>query len=206
MTHTGFFERYFITPFFRKYADFSGSESDRNALVSLAAWLIVTSGVAGVLLGFIGLMGPETGFVCLAVIGGLWIIGSLCPLAALAARAFRGSAEDKNLTIRFLGIDKFLSVTCILFLILGILMTVTTLNSGEINPYHRGQGDRNHNPLLEQDEVVEEPIFNYQTAEPAPVEEIEEPETDVPADTITLDDSFDPSIETQITLDTIAIN
>ncbi|MDE7438258.1 MAG: hypothetical protein K2M93_07205 [Muribaculaceae bacterium] len=205
MTHTGFFERYFITPIFRKYADFSGSESDRNALVSAAAWLIVTSGVIGVLLGLIGLLGPDTGFVCLGVIGGIWIVGSICPLAALASRAMHGGKDDKKMPVHFLGIDKFLAVTCGLFLILGILMTVTTLNSGTINPYHRGQGDRSRNPLLEQEEVVEEPIFNYQTADPAPVEEIEEVETEAPADTITIDDAFDPTIATEIELDTLAI-
>ena len=204
MTHTGFFERYFITPFFRKYTDFNGAVSDRDALISAAAWLIVTAGVTGVLLGLVGLLGPETGFLCLAVIGGIWILGSVCPLAALASRAFRGGKTEAS-RVNFLGIDKFLTVTCGLFLILGTLMTVTTLNSGEINPYHRGQGDRKHNPLLEQEEVVEEPIFNYQTAEPAPVEEIEEVETEAPADTITIDDAFDPTITTEIELDTLAI-
>lgn len=205
MTHTGFFERYFITPIFRKYADFEGAVSDRDALISAAAWLIVTAGVAGVLLGLVGLLGPDTGFVCLAVIGGIWIVGSLCPLAALASRAMHGGNDDKKMPVRFLGIDKFLAVTCGLFLILGILMTVTTLNSGTINPYHRGQGDRNHNPLLEQEEVVEEPIFNYQTADPAPVEDIEEEVTEDPAETITVDDAFDPTIATEIELDTLAI-
>lgn len=204
MTHTGFFERYFITPFFRKYTDFGGAVSDRDALISVAAWLIVTAGVAGVLLGLVGLLGPDTGFVCLGVIGGIWIVGSLCPLAALASRAFR-RGETHPSHVRFLGIDKFLTAVCGIFLILGILMTVTTLNSGEINPYHRGQGDRKHNPLLDQEEVVEEPIFNYQTEEPAPVEVIEEEEIEEPADTITLDDAFDPTIATEIELDTLAI-
>lgn len=204
MTHTGFFERFFITPFIRRYSDFHGSESKRNALISFLAWLIVTSGVIGVLLGFVGLLGPEVGFVCLYVIGGLWIAGSVCPLAALISRTSKPEEGNHNHPVRFLGIDKFLTVVCVLFLILGILMTVTTLNSGEINPYHRGNGDRGGNPILEQDEVFEEPIFTYQDETPAIVEDVLDEEEEV-TDTISLDESFDPVIATDISLDTLAI-
>ena len=208
MTHTGFFERYFITPFIRKYSDFKGEESRQTAFLSLGAWLTVSAGVIGVLLGFIGLLGPEVGFVCLWVIGGIWLAGSLCPMAALISRASKGAADNGALKTHFLGIDKMLSAICILFLVLGILMTITTLNSGEINPYHKGRGDARHNPLLEQDEVVEEPIFTYQDATPAPIEDVIDDDSEI-ADTISVDDSFDPVIESITTAsipDTLSIN
>lgn len=199
MTHTGFFERYFITPFFRRYSDFKGGENSRAAWISVGAWLIVTAGVVGVLLGFVGLLGPEVGFVALGIVGAIWIIVSLCPLAALAARASKGAgenAEPKKIT--FLGIDKLLSAICILFLIFGFLMMITTLNSGEINmnPRNGGSDDR-ENPILMQDSIWEEPIFTYQDETP------KEPEIDtlsdlLDLDTVSFDESFDPQISTEV--------
>lgn len=199
MTHTGFFERYFITPFFRRYSDFKGGENSREAWISVGAWLIVTAGVMGVLLGFVGLLGPEVGFVALGIVGTIWIIGSLCPIAALVARASKGAGENavpKKIT--FLGIDKLLSAICILFLIFGLLMMITTLNSGEINmnPRNGGSDDR-ENPILMQDSIWEEPIFTYQDETP------KEPEIDTLSDlsdldTVSLDESFDPQISTEV--------
>ena len=199
MTHTGFFERYFITPFFRRYSDFKGGENSRAAWISVGAWLIVTAGVVGVLLGFVGLLGPEVGFVALGIVGAIWIIGSLCPLAALGSRASKGTGEnDEPKKITFLGIDKLLSAICILFLIFGLLMMITTLNSGEINmnPRNGGSDDR-ENPILMQDSIWEEPIFTYQDETP------KEPEIDTLSDlsdldTVSLDESFDPQISTEV--------
>lgn len=206
MTHTGFFERYFITPFFRKYSDFGGVESRRAAWLSIMAWLIVTSGVAGVLFGQVGLLGPEVGFICVWVLGGLWLAGSVCPMAALIRRAMKSDKESEPKPVRFLGIDKLLSAICVCFLILGILMAIVTLNSSEINPYHRGNGDGNRSSMMPQEEIVEEPIFTYQDATPAPVENdpLDEPEEVV--DSIILDESFDPQIAVDATPDTLALN
>lgn len=208
MTHTGFFERYFITPFFRRYSDFKGCENSRDAWVSVGAWLIVTAGVAGVLLGFVGLLGPEVGFVALGTVGAIWIIGSLCPLAALAARASKGTGENAEPgKITFLGIDKLLSAICVLFLIFGLLMMITTLNSGEINMNPRSGGsDDRENPILMQDSIREEPIFTYQDETPyEPVKDTLEDLVD--HDTVSLDESFDPQITTQVPveIDTLVI-
>ncbi len=208
MTHTGFFERYFITPFFRRYSDFKGCESGRDAWISVGAWLIVTAGVIGVLLGFVGLLGPEVGFVALGVVGTIWCVGSMCPLAALASRALKGGDEkDGPRKVNFLGIDKLLSAICILFLIFGLLMMITTLNSGEIN-MNPGNGDSydTENPILMQDSIWEEPIFTYQDEAP------KEPEKDTmpdlqETDTVSLDESFDPQISTEVPveIDTLMI-
>lgn len=207
MTHTGFFERYFITPFFRKYSDFSGSTDKREAWVSFGAWLIVTAGIVGALLGQVGLMGPEIGFGALAIIGGVWVVCSICPLAALLSRAFHGKEEeDAKPQIRFLGIDILLIAVCGLFLLLGILMTITTLNSGELNMNPRGSGEKEENPILMQDSIWEEPIFTYQDDKPA-IDEVDTMSDLTDADTVALDESFDPEISTEvpIEIDTLSL-
>lgn len=208
MTHTGFFERYFITPFFRRYSDFRGSGNSRDAMISVGAWLIVTAGVIGVSLGFVGLLGPEVGFVALGIIGGMWFVVSVCPMTALVCRAMKGEEENvEPVRIRLLGIDRLLSAICLLFLIFGFLMMITTLNSGEINmnPRNGDDGDT-ENPILMQDSVWEEPIFTYQDQTPV------EPEKDtlsdlVDQDTVSLDESFDPQITTEVPveIDTLTV-
>lgn len=204
MTREGFFERYFIIPFFRKYSDFSGSDSGRDASLSLLAWLTVTAGVAGLFVGLVGLLGPEVGFVASIVAGTVWLLGSLCPLAALAARAMRRSpeTEDKGKPV-FLGIDVILCVACFLFLVSGLLMMLTTLDSGELNGGPRFSTEKR---TVVVDSVVEEPIFTYQDNTP------EEPVTDtladlVDSDTVPLSESFDPTLNTSVSeeLDTISL-
>lgn len=208
MTHTGFFERFFITPFFRRATDFAGEESGRTFGFSAFAWLIVTAGVAGALLGFVGLLGPEVGFVCLEVVGILWLCGSAVGFSAMLTRLSRCSSrkDDGEVRLRFLGIDRLLTAVCALFLVLGFLMMITTLNSGEINMNPRNGGDGSPNPILEQDSIWEEPIFTYQDVAP------KEPERDsmtdlVEEDTVSLDESFDPAVSTAVPVeaDTAAI-
>lgn len=207
MTHTGFFERYFITPFFRHATDFSGSAPSGILGYTLLAWLIVTAGVAGALLGLVGLLGPEVGFMALAIVGGLWLVWSIIAIASLLTRSSRSEdSDDATKKPVFLGIDKLLTVICILFLICGILMTVTTLNSGELNMKPRNGGDGSPNPILEQDSIWEEPIFTYQNE--APEEPVKDTMPDLEEkDTVSLDESFDPEIETSvpIEIDTAAI-
>lgn len=207
MTHTGFFERYFISPFFRRIRDFSGEQSKRAAGYSALAWLTATAGIIGALLGLVGLLGPDVGFVCLAAVGGAWLCWSAVGFAAMLARLSRHAVDsDSKETPAMLGIDKLLSAICVLFLICGILMTVTTLNSGELNMTPRNGGDGSPNPILEQDSIWEEPIFTYQDETP------KEPEMDTMTDleekdTVSLDESFDPEINTavQVEIDTAAI-
>lgn len=210
MTHTGFFERYFITPFFRRERDFSGEENALSAWRSVLAWLVVTAGVAGALLGFVGLLGPEVGFVCLEVVGVVWICGSALGFAAMISRLSRSGRNEDNREkegkLRFLGIDKLLTAVCLLFLVLGFLMMITTLNSGELNMNPRRGGAGEPNPILEQDSIWEEPIFTYQDVKPQ--EPVKDTLTDlVDKDTVSLDESFDPEIATAapVEIDTAAI-
>lgn len=207
MTHTGFFERYFITPFFRRATDFNGSQQKGTAGYSALAWLIATAGIIGVLLGLVGLLGPEVGFTSLWIIGGAWIIWSAIGFAALICRFIRNNDDSQSApNSSLLGIDKMLSAICILFLLCGILMTVTTLNSGELNMTPRNGGDGSPNPILEQDSIREEPIFTYQDATPA--EPVQDTMTDLEEkDTVSLDESFDPDISSavQVEIDTAAI-
>lgn len=196
MLREGFFEKYFISPFFRHYADFTGSASRNDVLYSGVAWLTVTVGLAGVLIGLVGLLGPEVGFVTSIVVGILWIAGSACPFAALFRRLSNSENSDEESGMRkpvFLFIDKAFIAVCGLFLIFGILMMVVTLNSGDINMNPRGSGDYGPNPILEGDSVVEEPIFTYQS------EDVEEEHVDTlndlsDLDTVSLDESFDPTL------------
>lgn len=210
MTRTGFFEKYFITPFFREYADFKTPQPRRDAMISLLAWGIVTAGVVGVLLGLVGLLGPEVGFVSLGVVGGLWLLASVYPMAALFVRSKVGSqsldevgSQSDEVVSRpaVLGIDKMLAAICVLFLIFGILMAVTTLNSGELNMNPRGSGDDSDNPILMQDSVWEEPIFNYQSETKTEIEDDFEDGTN--ADSASYLDSYDPAAAS---IDTISLN
>lgn len=194
-TYDGYFETYFIRPFFHRYADFKGKESGRDCALSLSAWLIVTLGVAGVLMGQIGLIGPEAGITTSIVAGSIWILISVVPLAALIARATHG-APAEELKPRLLGVDTLMGVSCILFFILGLLMMITTLNSEILNPNSRYVPEAD-TVKMEQDYVVEEPIFTYQDEAP----EITEIEKDTLADigeedVVSPDESFDPTIET----------
>lgn len=192
MTKEGFFERYFIIPFFRNYSDFSGSASGRDALLAFLAWLTVTAGVAGLFVGLVGLLGPEVGFAASIAAGAVWTLGSLCPLAALAVRTTHRSPEtEDNGKPVFLVIDLILCGASFLFLVSGLLMMLTTLDSGELNGGPRFSTNREKAAVV--DSVVEEPIFTYQDNTP------EKPVVDtladlVDSDTVSLSESFDPTL------------
>ena len=190
MLHQGFYEKYFIDPFIRRFSDFKGTAGRRDALFSLLAWAIVTAGIVGILTGLVGILGGEVGFPCLWIIGGLWILASLIPLIALIQRAARGMAEgiagtEANNTTRpgykMLTIDIILSVACVLFLTFGIPMMVTTVRSEtlEIDPSGISKLPTSKIPT---DSVYEEPIFNYQQTDIS----------DEPLDTVaSIEEAFD---------------
>lgn len=195
MTRRGFYEKYFITPFFREYKNFTGEASRSDILLTLLAWGVATLGIVGVLLGQVGLLGPEVGFATLYVIGGIWLLWSAIGLCALFSRYSKslhhGDSDDANRYVRMLGIDKLLTTCCVLFFVLGLLMMATTLNSGELN-MSTGTGEYDEdNPILNRDKVEEEAIFNYMNYdESAPIEEVEEEES---VDSSAVMESFDPA-------------
>lgn len=192
--YEGFFETYFIRPFIHHYADFSGKESWKSFGLSLFAWFVITLGIIGIMLGQIGLIGPEGGAQATWWVCGIWLALSVVPILALLSRAFRG-APEKPLKSRMLGIDTLLGVSCLLFFVLGLLMMVTTLNSGELNPNARVYEETDTIPY-EEEYIKEEPIFTYQDETPAPVEGNFDsmPETMEP-DLEEAEESFDPTIE-----------
>lgn len=206
MLRVGFFEKYFINPYFRQWKDFSGKQPREEFALSLAAWGIVTIGLAGLLLGLVGLLGPQVGFVTLGVVGALWIGASVVPIAALRRRC-SASESDREVYRRapMLGIDMLMTVVCGLFFLFGLLMMITTLNSGELNMNPRGTGQSGDNPILMRDSVIEEPIFNYFT-ETSPAEG-DDMDDLADKDTLSLDESFDPTVNTDanVEADTLGI-
>lgn len=193
MTQRGFYERYFITPFFRKFNDFKSAGAPGDRKRTLIAWLIATLGIGGLLIGLVGLLGPEVGFVTSEVLGAIWLAWSAYALCALFARTSKESddnpGEKKGYVL--LNIDKLLAVVCVLFFLFGILMMATTLNSEDLNMQPRNIGDQEENPILNQDKVEEEPIFNYQEYGDLTVETAE-PTEEISEDTSTTVE-FDPA-------------
>lgn len=193
-TYDGYFESYFIRPFFHRYADFKDGESAKSCILSALAWIIVSLGVAGILLGLIGLIGPEAGITTAITVGILWALFSILPLIALFVRAFNGKpyTEPKP---RLLGVDTLLGVSCLLFFIFGLLMMITTLNSETLDPNARYVPEKDSVAVDEQ-YVVEEPIFTYQdeavpvsAEEPDSLSDVDEPDLAPP------EESYDPTIE-----------
>lgn len=179
MTHRGFYERYFITPFFRKFHDFKSVETPRDRKLTLIAWLIATLGIGGLLIGLVGLLGPEVGFVTSEVLGAIWLAWSAFGICALFSRTSKGSGENSENKKEYvlLNIDKLLSLICAIFFLFGILMMATTLNSEELNLQPRNSGSQDDNPILNRDKVEEEPIFNYQDYDIKDAEEEVSPDT-----------------------------
>lgn len=198
MIQEGFFEKYFITPFFRRIKDFSGPERKGAVKYTLLAWMIATVGITGLLLGLVGLLGPEVGFVCLGIFGAIWFCGSALGFAAMVRRISRSGEDAENsgedAKPVWLLIDKLLAVVSVMFLILGILMTVTTLNSGDINVNHRGSGNPSSKGMIEDNRIEEEPIFTYQDDAPATDPSEDELTELMDEDTVSLEESFDPTL------------
>lgn len=192
--YDGFFETYFIRPFFHHFADFRGKETKKSCLRSLLAWLVVTIGLSGLMMGQVGLLGPEVGFSFISIGTTIWGAISFIPLIALAVRTANGTPEQE-LHPRMLGVDTLLTVSCILFFILGLLMMITTLNSGELNP-NAGMTDEPDTTLTEEEYIKEEPIFTYQDEVPAEVDDsiIDTLSDMTEPDLVNPDESFDPAL------------
>lgn len=193
--YEGYFETYFIRPFFHHYADFRGHETWGSCGLSFLAWLIVSLGITGLMLGLVGLLGPEVGFTSLTVAGCVWGAFSLLPLSALVVRASASRPDTSGRGSHkhpLLGIDIMLGTICLLFFIFGLLMTVTTLHSETLTA--DPGTDEQDTTRLELEEIVEEPIFTYQDEAPADtvtadsLSDLEDPEAVAP------DESFDPSL------------
>lgn len=195
--NTGYFDAYFIRPFIRKYADFKGYESKESYLKSLLAWFVVSLGLVGLMLGQIGIIGPEGGVTTAVVVCVLWGVLSLVPLVSLTVRTLHGNPKQE-IKGRMLGIDILQFAACILFFVLGLLMMITTFNSGELNPNARVY-EEDTTRVEEKEYIKEEPIFTYETVEPE--------EENLPKDTLPLiqeeDYDFDPSIEPELVIDSI---
>ncbi|MBD5194914.1 MAG: hypothetical protein HDS71_08930 [Bacteroidales bacterium] len=193
-TYDGYFETYFIRPFFHQYANFKDKESGRTCALSLLAWLIVTLGVSGIMMGQIGLIGPDAGITSTIVVLSIWFAASIVPIAAIITRFLHGAPEKEHKP-RMLGVDTLLAVSCILFFILGLLMMLTTLNSEILNPNSRYVPE-DDTAAVEEDYVVEEPIFTYQDEVTTAPEIEKDTLSDVnEADLVSPEESFDPTIE-----------
>ena len=203
--YDGFFESYFIRPFFHHYADFRSPESAASCLRSILAWIIVSLGITGIMMGQVGLLGPETGFTALVAVAIVWGAFSLLPLIALVARTANG-APEKPLRPRMLGVDTLLGISCLLFFLLGLLMMTTTLHSGVLDP-NAGMTDEPDTAVIEEQYIKEEPIFTYQDETPAVKEETPDTLGDMTEpDLVTPEESFDPTLvpEEEITGDPVS--
>lgn len=192
--YDGYFETYFLRPFVHRYAHFQGAETWTTCLWSLLTWLILTMGIFGALAGLVGLLGPEVGFMMLYIVGGIWCAASVLPIIALISRAssFRGKYNPRP---KLLGIDVMGYVVCLLFFVIGLLMMITTLNSGNLNP--NADYDPNAEDLkVTEDSVIEEAIFTYEpNAEPSTdTSDMSDSLMMEDGEELSPDESFDPSI------------
>lgn len=193
--YEGWFETWFIRPFFHQYADFSTPGRGRNILYTLLAWLIVTLGLAGIMMGQVGLIGPEAGDSAMFTVGIVWGVLSVVPIIALLTRCVKG--DGTYWRPKVLGIDILLGVSCLLFFILGLLMMITTLNSGSLNPNAR-YSEEDTVTVSEEEYVHEEPIFTYQDEAPAvqiedSLQDLEDP------DAVNPEETYDPTLNSEAT-------
>ncbi|MCM1369553.1 MAG: hypothetical protein NC204_04195 [Candidatus Amulumruptor caecigallinarius] len=198
--YEGYFESYFIRPFCHHYADFKSGETPKDCLRSILTWIILSFGIAGILMGQVGLLGPEVGFSIIKTIAIIWILASIVPIAAVIARTMHtGNATPHN--PKMLGIDILLFICCALFFLFGLLMMLTTVNSGNLNP-NAGVTDEVDTTVTEENYVEEEPIFTYQ--DNTPEEPVADTMTDLTdPDAINPEESFDPTITTDVEAETL---
>lgn len=192
--YEGFFETYFIRPFIHQYFQFQGREAVESCLKSVAAWIIITLGLVGIMLGQIGIIGPDGGIQLAKIIFWIWGGLSVIPFASLISRTVQGAPEHP-LKSKILGIDTLLGASCVLFFVLGLMMMITTLDSGILNPNARVVEETDSIPF-EEDYVKEEPIFTYQNDEATDQSEIIDSMTDINEPYLMeADESYDPTLE-----------
>lgn len=192
--YEGFFESYFIRPFIHQYFNFKGHESVNSCFKSLLAWVVITLGIVGIMLGQIGIIGPDGGIALAKTVCYIWLILSIIPLLALFSRTGQG-APEKPLKSKMLGVDTLLGVSCLLFFVLGLLMMVTTLDSGQLNP-NASMTDVADTSSFEDDYIEEEPIFTYQDdIETASRETVDTLQDMNEVDLAAPEESFDPTLE-----------
>ncbi len=203
MLRQGFFEKYFIQPFYRDFRNKATSCPKSTLPLATTAWVIITLGIVGVLIGFIGLLGPETGSICVYVGLGLWLLFTIPAFIALIRRCCNGNEDNSNPVDKYydevrramLPIDWMLSGAAVLFFILGPLMMLSTLRGRNMDILPRGAGD-GYSQFVDNDSIYEEPIFNYIGESDASDADTLGDISDL--DTITLEESsFDPTIEEQ---------
>lgn len=161
--YEGYFESYFIRPFFYEYLKFQGHESIGSCVKSFIAWVLITLGIVGIMLGQIGIIGPDGGVQAMQVVCWIWGLYSIVPLLALFSRTSQG-APSKPIKSKMLGIDTLLGVCCLLFFVLGLMMMETTMTKETLNPNAGATSDGDSTSFL--DEVVEEEaIFSYEAVD-----------------------------------------
>lgn len=193
--YDGYFDTYFIRPFVHHYANFRGQESAWSCALALTSWIVISLGIAGILMGLVGILGPDVGFSAIWLVGGLWVAASVVPILSLLTRASHGAPKDERHP-RFLGVDTLLLVSCILFFLFGLLMMLTTINSGSLDP-NAGATTEEDTVSVQLEEVYEEPIFTYQdTREEEPVAEPDSLSDMTEPDLVDQDESFDPTLVT----------
>lgn len=158
---------------------------------SLLAWVVITLGICGSMMGQVGLIGPEAGATLAWTVCGAWLALSIVPLIAMTVRLGNGAPERES-NPKMLGVDTMLGVSCLLFFVLGLLMMITTLSSGSLDP-NANATEEVDTLRFEDDYVTEEPIFTYQDEAAAPASDSMSDMTD--PDMMTPDESYDPSID-----------
>lgn len=84
----GFFETYFVEPYIRRYADFSGYTSVKNFWLTYLALAILSTGVAGLAL-LISALGGSAGMIVSIVIMSLVSLALVVPGLAICVRRLR---------------------------------------------------------------------------------------------------------------------
>lgn len=198
--YDGWIEVYFIRTWLRQCVDFRGSISGRDYGMSILVWGVVTLGIAGLLMGLVGLLGPEVGFSMINVCGWIWGIFSLISFTALTVRLTHSSNsfDDTELTAghsmqaKMLPVDWWMMAFCLLFFIFGMLMMITTINSEILRP---DPGVPEEKALPDSIFVTEEPIFTYQEAPVDTTVRIDSMTDLSEPDMVSPDESFDPTLK-----------
>ena len=89
----GFFDKYWVQPFIRQYADFGGYMPRKDYWLTVVANIVVSVGLLGLTLVLGGLMGL-TGYVIGGVVMGLFNLAFLVPSLACIVRRLRDAGKS----------------------------------------------------------------------------------------------------------------